>query len=45
MEVQTMIQMETMENDASGFSLIASDIGAPIMHRINTLYTDIPMYL
>ena len=44
-EVQMMMQVETIENDASGFSLIANDIGAPTMHRTNKLYTDIPMYL
>ena len=40
-----MIHIDTMENEASGFSLTASDNGAPMMHRTNTLYTDIPMYL
>lgn len=44
-EVQIIIQTDTMENEASGFSLMANDIGAPMTHRINTLYTDIPMYL
>ena len=40
-----MMHVDTMENEASGFSLTASDNGAPIVHRTNTLYTDIPMYL
>ena len=44
-EVQTIIQIDTIENEASGFSLMANEIGAPITHKINTLYTDIPMYL
>ncbi len=44
-EVQMMIQIDTMANDASGFSLMANDMGAPMTHRMNTLYTDIPMYL
>lgn len=44
-EVQTIMHVDTMENEASGFSLTASDNGAPIVHRTNTLYTDIPMYL
>lgn len=39
------MHVDTMENEASGFSLTASDNGAPIVHRTNTLYTDIPMYL
>ena len=44
-EVQMIMQTEIIENEASGSSLMANDIGAPITHRINTLYTDIPMYL
>ena len=40
-----IIQIDTIENEASGFSLMANEIGAPMTHRINTLYTDIPMYL
>lgn len=44
-DVQMIIQIDTMANDASGFSLIANEIGAPMTHRMNTLYTDIPMYL
>ena len=44
-EVQMIIQTDTMEKEASGCSLMANDMGAPITHMINTLYTDIPMYL
>ena len=44
-EVQIIIQTDTMEKEASGCSRMAKDMGAPITHRINTLYTDIPMYL
>lgn len=43
--VQTLMQIETIAKEASGFSLMASDMGVPMMHRTNTLYTDIPMYL
>ena len=40
-----MIDMATIENEASGWSFMANEIGAPITHRMNTLYTDIPIYL
>ena len=44
-EVQMIIQTDTMEKEASGCSRMAKDMGAPITHMINTLYTDIPVYL
>ena len=44
-DVLSVMEIDTMQKDASGCSLISREIGAPITHRMKTLYTDRPMYL